>query len=53
LPFVIGVQWHPEYLPQLPQQRAIFESLVRQAKARAASATGEGASLQPALATRG
>jgi len=53
LPFVIGVQWHPEYLPQLPGQRAIFESLVRQAKARAASASGDGAALEPALATGG
>jgi putative glutamine amidotransferase len=28
LPFVIGVQWHPEYMPQHKRQRAIFESLV-------------------------
>jgi putative glutamine amidotransferase len=33
LPFVVGVQWHPEYLPQLPAQRAIFDALVKQAKA--------------------
>ena len=33
LPFVVGVQWHPEYLPQLPSQRALFAALVRQAKA--------------------
>jgi putative glutamine amidotransferase len=32
LPFVLGVQWHPEYLPQLPEQRAIFRMLVKQAK---------------------
>jgi putative glutamine amidotransferase len=32
LPFVIGVQWHPEFLPQLPRQRAIFRSLVDAAK---------------------
>jgi putative glutamine amidotransferase len=31
LPMVIGVQWHPEYLPQVPQQVAIFAALVRQA----------------------
>jgi putative glutamine amidotransferase len=34
LPFVVGVQWHPEYLPQLPSQRALFAALVKQAKAR-------------------
>jgi putative glutamine amidotransferase len=34
LPFVIGVQWHPEYLPQRRDQRAIFRALVRAAKAR-------------------
>ena len=33
LPFVVGVQWHPEYLPQVLEQRAIFETLVRAAKA--------------------
>lgn len=27
--FAIGVQWHPEYLPQRPEQRALFRSLVR------------------------
>ena len=35
LPFVIGVQWHPEYLPQLRGQRALFEALVERAKAKA------------------
>jgi putative glutamine amidotransferase len=34
LPFVIGVQWHPEYLPQHKRQRAIFESLVSEARKR-------------------
>ena len=34
LPFVLGVQWHPEYLPQLPRQRAIFGALVERARAR-------------------
>lgn len=34
LPFVIGVQWHPEYLPQQKRQRAIFEALVDQARRR-------------------
>jgi putative glutamine amidotransferase len=33
LPFVVGVQWHPEYLPQLRGQRALFEALVERAKA--------------------
>ncbi|HEX8524509.1 MAG TPA: type 1 glutamine amidotransferase [Tepidisphaeraceae bacterium] len=32
LPFVLGVQWHPEFLPQLAEQRAIFRGLVQQAK---------------------
>jgi len=27
----IGVQWHPEYLPQRPEQRALFKALVRAA----------------------
>jgi putative glutamine amidotransferase len=31
LPFVLGVQWHPEYLPQLPEQRALFKALVAHA----------------------
>ncbi len=30
-PFVIGVQWHPEYLIQIARQRNIFKQLVRQA----------------------
>jgi putative glutamine amidotransferase len=34
LPLVLGVQWHPEFLPQVPQQRAIFDLLVRRAAAR-------------------
>ena len=31
-PFVIGVQWHPEYLIQISRQRNIFKELVRSAK---------------------
>ena len=31
-PFLIGVQWHPEYIPQSGMQRAIFSALVRAAK---------------------
>lgn len=27
-PFVIGVQWHPEFLPQIGRQRSLFEALV-------------------------
>ena len=34
LPFVVGVQWHPEYLPQLPSQRAVFAALVAEARRR-------------------
>ena len=34
LPLVVGVQWHPEYLPQMPQQRALFRALVRRAADR-------------------
>ncbi|MBP3191732.1 gamma-glutamyl-gamma-aminobutyrate hydrolase family protein [Natronogracilivirga saccharolytica] len=29
--FLIGVQWHPEYLPQVPSQRRLFDELVRYA----------------------
>ena len=28
LPFVLGVQWHPEYLPHIRAQRSLFRSLV-------------------------
>jgi putative glutamine amidotransferase len=34
LPLVLGVQWHPEFLPQVPQQRAIFRLLAQRAAAR-------------------
>lgn len=30
-PYLIGVQWHPEYMPQIPRQRALFKALVEQA----------------------
>lgn len=30
--YVVGVQWHPEYLPQRPQQRRLFQALVQHAK---------------------
>ncbi|MEL7834197.1 type 1 glutamine amidotransferase [Fodinibius sp. Rm-B-1B1-1] len=29
--YVLGVQWHPEYLPQIPAQRRIFARLVQEA----------------------
>jgi putative glutamine amidotransferase len=34
LPFIVGVQWHPEYLPQIASQRAIFRALVCTARER-------------------
>jgi putative glutamine amidotransferase len=30
--FVVGVQWHPEYLPQLPEQHRLFRRLVHEAQ---------------------
>ncbi len=30
--FVIGVQWHPEYLPQHREHRRLFQALVRHAR---------------------
>ena len=30
--FLIGVQWHPEYMPQIPAQRALFRVFVERAK---------------------
>lgn len=29
--WLVGVQWHPEYLPQRPEQRALFAALCRTA----------------------
>lgn len=31
-PFVIGVQWHPEYLIQIKRQRNVFKELVKHAR---------------------
>lgn len=31
-PFRVGVQWHPEYIPQHTRQRALFEALVHVAR---------------------
>jgi putative glutamine amidotransferase len=36
-PYVIGVQWHPEYLPQRREQRALFKRLVAEARGSAAA----------------
>ena len=30
--FLLGVQWHPEYLPQVPVQQQMFRALVAAAK---------------------
>jgi putative glutamine amidotransferase len=38
--FYLGVQWHPEYLPQRPEQRQLFRELVR-AAAECAIARGQ------------
>lgn len=39
-PYMLGVQWHPEYMPQVPLQRKIFDGLVCEARKRkGASAT--------------
>ena len=49
LPLVVGVQWHPEYLPQMPQQRALFRELVRHAvlARQGAAAAAGGAAASP------
>lgn len=31
-PFLVGVQWHPEFLPQRVNQRSLFKALVRAAR---------------------
>lgn len=33
-PFLIGVQWHPEYMPQIRAQRRLFKEMVRQSSCR-------------------
>jgi putative glutamine amidotransferase len=33
-PFLLGLQWHPEYMPQHSVQRAIFSALQQAAKSR-------------------
>ncbi|WP_006786111.1 gamma-glutamyl-gamma-aminobutyrate hydrolase [Thiorhodospira sibirica] len=37
-PYVLGVQWHPEYLPQKPEHQALFHALVEAARNGSASA---------------
>ena len=43
-PFFIGVQWHPEYMPQSRTQQALFRGLARCARA---GGTGTVADLRP------
>ncbi len=38
-PFWIGVQWHPEYLPQVDAQRGLFDALVETARQSEVSET--------------
>lgn len=45
LPLVIGVQWHPEYMPQHKHQRALFAALVN--AARRASCRARRDAVQP------
>jgi putative glutamine amidotransferase len=45
--FVIGVQWHPEYLPQHPEHRRLFRALVQHA--RQVQSQIEAADMQQAL----
>lgn len=40
--FLVGVQWHPEYLPQMDAQRRLFEGLVAACR-DAASGVGQAA----------
>jgi putative glutamine amidotransferase len=41
LPFVIGVQWHPEFLPLHPEERRIFRQLVEAARVYARLQPGQ------------
>jgi putative glutamine amidotransferase len=38
-PFFIGVQWHPEYIPQSRTQQSLFRSLVTSARQRSTTDT--------------
>ena len=42
-PFLIGVQWHPEYLPALHSQQRLFQTLVREAHIRSSDRGRSGA----------
>jgi putative glutamine amidotransferase len=35
--FVVGVQWHPEYLPLRPSHQRLFRALAEAARARSTS----------------
>lgn len=35
MPFVLGVQWHPEYMQQVPRQQRLFAALVQAAREHA------------------
>ncbi|MDQ4141672.1 MAG: gamma-glutamyl-gamma-aminobutyrate hydrolase family protein [Bacteroidota bacterium] len=48
LPFMVGLQWHPEYLPQNKLHRRLFQALVQQA--RLVSHQIEDTDMQAALA---
>ena len=39
-PFFIGVQWHPEYMPQSKRQLALFQGLVEEARQLRAKNSG-------------
>lgn len=45
--FWIGVQWHPEYLPQRPEQRRLFDGLVAAAHPATIAASPPGAAAVP------
>lgn len=47
--YLIGVQWHPEYLPQFKKQRRLFQALVQ--KARHVNLQIEDKDMEEALAT--
>lgn len=47
LPFIVGVQWHPEFMPQSPRQRRLFRALVERAR-RSFTGGGERRSLEAA-----
>jgi len=39
--FVIGIQWHPEYLPQIESQQQLFRAMVEIAQSKEAPHPGE------------